>query len=253
MLNELKRLQKLAGLLKENDHEQDDYEGAIVDDFTTGDWVKSKSSNVGGQVVGTNWRDNSVSVKLPNGQIQKFDANELEQDPYDDDEEDHEGTWADFKGDEKFFNEEEEGKVIPFTPKKEKGVHIDDFEDEHHGSLDDYVRKLVDQQTSKGKQIQFTPKKDELEEKTLEHFLQEEEDDMDDWDNAFAADNKTILKYHSGNSEPGENTGKAILDMRKNKMAPGDHMEDYMNLPGFDQHLTDDKGIRIGPKKVCYK
>lgn len=212
MLTEIQRLQQLAGLLNESalgaayaereldgdasrqmhekelpDHEQDDYEGAIVDDFATGDWVKSKSSNVGGQVVGTNWRENSVSVKLPNGQIQKFDANELMQDPYEDDEEDHEGTWADFKGDERSFresmfdNDDDDPRAFIKSELRqnildllnqavENGISKDELEDmfedqidmtqgeldeedvkvqDFEGDLDDYVAKLVSQQIKK--------------------------------------------------------------------------------------------------------
>jgi len=139
-----------------SDLSDDFYENEEIDDredFSVGDYVFVKSQRQVGHIMAFNYNEGLITVRLYTGKAVKVEPADIELMDDDDDEEDHEGTWADFKGDERFFNEEE-GKVIPFTPKKEKGVSVDDFD----GDLDDYVAKLVAQQTNKGKQIKFTPK-----------------------------------------------------------------------------------------------
>lgn len=109
MLNEVKRFKKLAGLLKENE-EATDWKGEFG--LEIGDYVYAIMANgksTPGEIVGFDDLE-GVAVKVDyNGKVMNFSPYSIEK-PEDSDEDDHEGTWADFKGDERRMGENQDPK-----------------------------------------------------------------------------------------------------------------------------------------------
>lgn len=148
-------------------------EGLSPLDFNLHDEVWIQSMNTYGTVVDTEVENEEgtendlIVVELPNKEqvtVSTSDVESMENngdsdgDHYGDDEDD-----ASYYARRGWQSKMDEATIDfkPTVPPAKKGVDVNDFEEEHFGNLDNYIRKLVAQELQKNKNkrvIPFTPK-----------------------------------------------------------------------------------------------